>query len=177
MSRKTDIGELLSKSDGGGINFDDNLRINLLDNYFKPDKNFEFPGNGRSICLPCVLFSKNKENNFTKIPSFSEWYKSGEKDEEHCSSSVHDRGMSRLEEFKERFQNPQSTIPYSTDKTLQQRAEHNTEEVLKWIVEVVILCGKQCLPFIGLWENINDSSHNSEFLSQYSNYLAKQTKH
>ena len=54
--------------------------------------------------------------------------------------------------------------------------EHNTE-VVKWIIEVVILCGKQCLPFIGRRENINDSSHNSEFFGEYSNFLAKQTKH
>ena len=38
-----DIGEILSKNDGGGITFDDNLRINLRNNHFKPDKNFEFP--------------------------------------------------------------------------------------------------------------------------------------
>ena len=77
------------------------------------------------FCLPCALFSKSKENSFTKIPGFSKWYKTGEKVKEHCSSSVHDRSISRLEEFKERFQNPQSTIPYTTDKTLQQRVEHN----------------------------------------------------
>ena len=85
-------------------------------------------------------------------------YQTGEKVEKHCSS-VHDRSMSRLEEFKERFQNPHSTIPYTTDKTLQQRVEHNTE-VMKWIIEVAILCGKQCLPLRGYRENINDSSHN-----------------
>ena len=38
--------------------------------------------------------------------------------------------------------------------------EHNTE-VLKWIIKVVILCGKQFLPLRGHRENINDSSHNS----------------
>ena len=37
-----DIGEILSKSDDEGITFDDNLRINILDNHFKPVKNFEF---------------------------------------------------------------------------------------------------------------------------------------
>ena len=41
--KDTDIGEILSRSDGGGITFDDNLRINILDNHFKHDKNFEFP--------------------------------------------------------------------------------------------------------------------------------------
>ena len=142
-----DIGENLSKCDGGGISFDGNVRINLLDNHFKPDKKFEFPqkslhGCKRSFshnwimkysflayswylealfCFSCVLFSKNKENNFTKIPGFSKWYKTGEKVEGHCSSSVHYRSMTRLEEFKERFQNPQSTIPYTADKTLQSR--------------------------------------------------------
>ena len=112
------------------------------------------------FCLPCVLFSKSKENNFTKISGLSKWYKTGEKVEEHCSSSVHDRSMSRLEEFKGRFQNPQSTILYTTDKTQQERVEHNTKR-LKWIIEVVILCGKQCLPLRGHRENINGSSHNS----------------
>ena len=38
-----DIGEILFKSDDEGITFDDNLRINILDNHFKPVKNFEFP--------------------------------------------------------------------------------------------------------------------------------------
>ena len=46
-------------------------------------------------------------------------YQTGEKVEKHCSS-VHDRSMSRLEEFKERFQNSQSTVQYTTYKTLQQ---------------------------------------------------------
>ena len=86
------------------------------------------------FCLPCVLFSKSKENNFTKIPGFSKWYETGEKVEEHCSSSVLGRSMSGLEEFKKRFQNPQSTISYTTDKTLQQRVKHNNE-VLKWIIK------------------------------------------
>ena len=175
------------QGDGWGFTFDNNLRINLLDNHFKPDKNFEFPrkllhGCKRSFshnlimkysflaysrhfealfCLSCVLFSKNKGNNFKKIPSFSKWYKTGEKVEVQCSSSVNDRSMSRLEEFKERFQNPQSTIPYTTDKTLPQRVEHNTE-VLRWIIEVVILFGKQCLPLRGHRENFNDSSHNTQ---------------
>ena len=67
--------------------------------------------------------------------------------------------MSGLEEFQERFQKSQSTISCTTDKTLQQRVEHNTE-VLKWVIEV-ILCGKQWLPLRGHRENINNSSHNS----------------
>ena len=71
------------------------------------------------FCLSWVLFSKSKENNFTKIPGFSKWYKTDEKVQGHCGSSVQDRSMSRLEEFKERFQNSQSTIPYTTDKTSQ----------------------------------------------------------
>ena len=38
--------------------------------------------------------------------------------------------------------------------------EHNAE-VLKWIIEVLILRGEQFLPLRGHRENINDSSHNS----------------
>ena len=81
-----DIGEILSKNDGGGITFDDNLRINLRNNHFKPDKNFEFPrkllhGCKRSFshnlaysryldalfCLPCVLYSKSKKTILRKF--------------------------------------------------------------------------------------------------------------
>ena len=64
------------------------------------------------------------------MTGFSKCYKIGEKVEEHLSSSVHDRSMSALEEFKGKFQNPHSIILYTTDKTLQLRVEHNTE-VLK----------------------------------------------
>ena len=68
---------------------------------------------------PFLAYSRYLDAPFTKIPGFSKWYKTDEKVEEHCGSSVQDRSMSRLEEFKERFQNPQSTIPYTTDKTSQ----------------------------------------------------------
>ena len=53
--------------------------------------------------------------------------------------------MSKLEDFKARFSNPDLTEPFSFDNEIQQRIENNTE-ILRWVIEVIITCAKQCFP-------------------------------
>lgn len=159
-----------------------------MDNHFKPDEKFEFPrkllhGCNRSFnnkwlkkypflayskcldsafCLPCVLFApdEKKENSFTKLPGFSNWHKTGEKASDHCNSTVHIDSMVKSESFKRRFQEPQSTMPYVLDTTRQEKIERNSK-IVKWIIKVTLLCGKQCIPLRGHRENVNNFTQNS----------------
>ena len=52
--------------------------------------------------------------------------------------------MSKLQDLKALFSNPDLTAPFSFDNQRQQRIENNTE-ILRWIIEI-ITCGKQCFP-------------------------------
>ena len=65
--------------------------------------------------------------------------------------------MSKLEDFKARFSNPVLTIPFSFDNERQQRIESNTE-ILRWVIEVTITCGKQCLPLRAHREKTPDTN-------------------
>ena len=53
--------------------------------------------------------------------------------------------MSKLDNFKTSFRNPDLTVRFPFDNERQQRIENNTE-ILRWVIEVIITCGKQCLP-------------------------------
>ena len=53
--------------------------------------------------------------------------------------------MSKLEVLKARFSNTDLTVPFSSGNERQQRIENNSE-ILRWVIEVIITCGKQCLP-------------------------------
>ena len=111
------------------------------------------------FCLSCVLFATSSTSLFNKQSGFSNWHKTGEKTEEHNNNSTHKESISKLEDFEVRFSNPDLTIPFSFDKERQQRIENNTE-ILRWVIEVIITCGKQCLPLRAHRENTPDA--NSE---------------
>ena len=67
--------------------------------------------------------------------------------------------MSKLEDFKTRFSNPDLTVTFSFDNERQQMIENNTE-ILRWVIEVIITCGKQCFPLRAHREKTPDT--NSE---------------
>ena len=55
--------------------------------------------------------------------------------------------MSKLEDFKGEFRNPDLTVPFLFDNERQQRTE-NDNEIMRRVIEVIItcVCDKQCLP-------------------------------
>ena len=65
--------------------------------------------------------------------------------------------MSKLEDFKAEFSNPDLTVPFSFDNERQQRIENNTE-ILSRVIEVIITCSKQCLPLRPHREKILDTN-------------------
>ena len=64
--------------------------------------------------------------------------------------------MSKLEAFKARFSNLDLTVPFSFDNERQQRIK-NDNEILRWVIEVIITCGKQCLPLAAHLEKTPDT--------------------
>ena len=65
--------------------------------------------------------------------------------------------MSKLEDFKAEFSNPDLTVLFSFDNERQQRIENNTE-ILRRVIEVIITCSKQCLPLRPHREKILDTN-------------------
>ena len=65
--------------------------------------------------------------------------------------------MSKLEDFKVEFSNLDVTVRFSFDNERQQRTENNTE-ILRRVIEVIITCGKECLPLRPHREKILDTN-------------------
>ena len=65
--------------------------------------------------------------------------------------------MSKIEDFKARFSDPNLTIPFSFDNERQQMIGNNTK-ILRWVIEVIITCGKQYLPLRAHREKTPDSN-------------------
>lgn len=78
---------------------------------------------------------------------------------EHCNTSLHHNKMLQLDDFKRRFQTQETSLPSLLDKSRNERIQQNTE-VMKWVIQVIILCGKQCLPLRGHREKIDSSDGN-----------------
>ena len=116
------------------------------------------------FCLSCILFGTSLSTFlFNKLPGFSKWRKRGEKTEEHSNISTHKESMSKLEGFKARFNNLDLTVYFSFDNERQQRIGNNTG-ILRWVIEIAITCGKQCLPLRAHREKTPDSN-SGNFLS------------
>ena len=56
--------------------------------------------------------------------------------------------MADAEDLIQRFQKPSMTIPYSFDDTKENRVSKN-REILKWVIKMIILCGKLCIALRG----------------------------
>ena len=62
--------------------------------------------------------------------------------------------------LKTNYETPQETLPYRFNKTLNDRVQHN-KAISKWVIKVIILCGKQCNPLREHREDINKTQINS----------------
>ena len=145
-------------------------RKNLLENVFQPRKallsqqlnccfrsfNFKlwtkrypllvfYRSKDHVFCLSCVLLATSSTSLFNNLPCFSKWNKTREKTEEHSNTSTHKESTSQLEDLKAWFSNADLNVPFSFDNERQQRIEKNTK-IFRWVIEVIITCGRQCLP-------------------------------
>ena len=77
--------------------------------------------------LLCVLFATLSTSLFNKLPGFSKWHKTGEKTEEHNNTSAHKENITKLEDFKPWYSDPDWTMPFSFDNERQQSIENNIE--------------------------------------------------
>ena len=82
--------------------------------------------------------------------------------EEHNNTSTHKESVSKLEDYKVQFNNPDLTIPFSFDNKRQQRIANNTE-ILRWVIKVIKTCGKQCLPLREHQEKTPDKNSGNFF--------------
>ena len=108
------------------------------------------------FCLLCILFATSSTYLFNKLPGFSKWHKTREKTGEHKNTSTQREIMSKFEDVKARFSNPDLTVPFHFDNERQERIENNTD-ILRWVIEVIITCDKQCLSLRAHQKNTPDT--------------------
>ena len=116
------------------------------------------------FCLPCALFSfetGNDKKTFLRGPRFYKWHKIGEKIGEHIAGGYHSNNIAKADLFKTNYETPQEALPYRFDKTLDDRVQQN-KAILKWVITVIILCGKKCDPLRGQREDISNTQINLE---------------
>ena len=101
------------------------------------------------LCLPCCLFSSpaSCSKNFVH-KAYSNWTKLNDKVKAHSSSSVHLKCVIAMENYKDAHSGKQLTIDTSLDQRRKNNYDLNCQR-LDVIIDCVILCGKQNIPFRG----------------------------
>ena len=95
-----------------------------------------------------------------KAPGFYKWHRIGEKIAEHIAGCYHSDNMAKADLFKTNYETPQEMLPYRFDKTLDDRVQHNNA-ILKRVIKIIILGGKQCNPLRGHRKDISNTQINS----------------
>ena len=101
------------------------------------------------FCLPCCLFgsSDNLLQNFVQKP-FCNWTNFNDKVKAHSTSSFHLKSVMAMESFKEAQSGLQPTIDTSFEKHRKDLYDLNYKR-LDAIIDCVVLCRKQNIPFCG----------------------------
>ena len=112
------------------------------------------------LCLPCCLFcsSSDQIEYFVHKP-FRNWTKLSDKVKSHFASHIHIRCVQALKSFKESLSGRQPTIDTACDSRRQQLYETNCQR-LDAIIECVVLCGTQNIPFRGHSDANTSVAHN-----------------
>ena len=112
------------------------------------------------LCLPCCLFASNTDaaQNFIQNP-YSNWTALNNKVSQHSKSSTHVKSVAALKCFVDAHSGTQPTITIAFEKHRKEQFDRNCKK-LDAIIDCVILCGKQNIPFRGHRDS-NDASTES----------------
>lgn len=123
------------------------------------------------FCHACAFFAPEKVGGqplgqFVTKP-FKTWVNKSQKMDAHAKVEYHITAMAKMKEFLARHQNPSQRIDAVLDKEAQKQMEDN-QTVVKSLLKVVMLCGKQGLAFRGHrddkidWLSLHDDLHQNE---------------
>lgn len=115
------------------------------------------------FCKYCVLFSHERSVKaaLVNLP-FTNWTRCSDAFRDHSCSKLHTDAVHKSNVFKESLENS-TQIPVVLDAQIQQLVAQN-RTILKYIVDAIIFCGKQCIALRGDSENINDPGNCGNFL-------------
>ena len=199
-SNETSAGELLKKrvkadlSDVDPLDIgrfvsmaaiDDDTKLNLINNHWKPPSDFQFPFSQTlrrkfsaswlnrwswlcysklydgAFCLSCVLFGHQCGHNSSKLSKLfkdplTNWQSAATTLEQHQKhSEIHCYFMLRLVQFRSVMTGETKGIDEQADNMRSSRIQHN-REILTSIIKTVMLAGRQNLSLRG---HCDDSQH------------------
>ena len=112
------------------------------------------------LCLPCCLLcSSSDQIEYFVCKPFRNWTKLSDKVKSHFASHIHIRCVQALKSFKESLSGRQPTIDTACDSRRQQLYETNCQR-LDAMIECVVLCGTQNIPFRGHTDANTSVTHN-----------------
>ena len=147
------------------------------------------PSADGAFCLPCMFFRAGAERQGTLVTEpYKNWKKATEKFDEHFHGIRHNRGdfstsshkktgtgnqlhmecVTKSTSFMQVFENKTKPVDALLDQGLQDRMEKNAD-VLKSIVETVMLCGHQNFALRG---HRDDSKHEEDPTINTGNFKA-----
>ena len=155
---------------------DDNLKLQILENHWKPGKSYPFPVRGSrkfnikwldrwgwlsyskevdgAFCVPCVLFGHQCGHNGMKLNKLykeplTNWQSAVTRFEYHDkNSNFHKEAMAKSINFKSIMTKKSEGIDEQCNRILNERVQNN-RKILHSIVETVVLCGRQNLALRG----------------------------
>ncbi|XP_065064865.1 52 kDa repressor of the inhibitor of the protein kinase-like [Rhopilema esculentum] len=155
----------------------DQEKYDLLNNIWKPGKDFHFPVNslGRrfqhswlqrypwlaysymldgAFCINCVMFGGEYTHNASKLrhlfkEPFKSWSKALKKLNDHVEkSSIHKTATERFTQFRLRMQNKVSSVDVQLNHAVSEQVSKNREK-LKPIVGAILLLARQAMALRG----------------------------
>ena len=179
-------------------NIADSAKYRLLTNHFKPGPTYSFPrfATGRKFqhkwlhqfqpwlvysevakgrfCLPCALFATANQGiemgTLVSRPLIN-LSKALEILGKHKEKKYHLVALTKCDEFLRVMKGQQPSIAQRLNKSVTDTVATN-RQILKSIIETLILCGRQNIPLRGHRDNLTDIERDSEHVIGHGNFWA-----
>ena len=105
------------------------------------------------FCKSCAIFAPEKVGGQTpgqfESKPFNSWVKMSERSKAYMQLEYHQMSIARMRELVSHYKHPTAAVNVVMDTAAKQLMEKN-EKVIESLLKIIMLCGKQGLPFVGI---------------------------
>lgn len=117
------------------------------------------------FCKFCALFAKNREKCGALVNKpFETWIKVHKVVDGHASNQYHVNAVTDATAFINSVKNPHVNIDVRMNTELLHNIEQN-RKILKYCIESILYCGRQCIALRGHNENLESPANPGNFLA------------
>ncbi|XP_060592618.1 uncharacterized protein LOC132747301 [Ruditapes philippinarum] len=127
------------------------------------------------MCAPCLIFSNGKSRTLSSTP-FNDWKNISTVLARHCVDEVHKNNIVMADNFVDILNGKKESIICKLSSTAKETVQHN-RHILAKIIQVVLLLGKQNIPFRGHTEERSNFMAVLQSHAQTDPLLANHLQH